>query len=108
MRHNWRNSTPAVVRRHMRKHAFRFGVAAAAGAALSVALLAQGQGIGSKDVLDGFANPARWLTNAGDYTGQRHSPLKQITPSNASQLAPQWTFQTGGVTGQFEATPIVV
>ena len=51
---------------------------------------------------------ARWLTNAGDYSGQRHSPLKQITPANASQLAPQWTFQTGGVTGQFEATPIVV
>src|SRR4051812_12977798 len=92
----------------MRKTAFGFGGAAAAGAALSVSLLAQSQGITGKDILDGFANPARWLTNAGDYSGQRHSPLKQITPANAAQLAPQWTFQTGGVTGQFEATPIVV
>jgi len=95
----------------MRKAVILFGAAAVAGAALSAALLAQGQGgqgVSSKDVLDGFANPARWLTNAGDYTGQRHSPLKQITPANASQLAPQWTFQTGGVTGQFEATPIVI
>jgi alcohol dehydrogenase (cytochrome c) len=92
----------------MRKTAFSFGAAVAAGVALSVSLLAQSQGITSRDILDGFANPARWLTNAGDYTGQRHSPLKQITPANAAQLAPQWTFQTPGVTGQFEATPIVV
>jgi alcohol dehydrogenase (cytochrome c) len=91
----------------MRKTAFRVAAAAIAGAALSLSLAAQGQGITTKDILDGFANPARWLTNAGDYSGQRHSPLKQITPANASQLAPQWTFQTG-VTGQFEATPIVL
>src|SRR5262245_46572645 len=95
-----------TIRRHMRKTALTLGAAVAAGAALSVTLLAQGQGITSKDILDGFANPARWLTNAGDYTGQRHSPLKQITPSNASQLAPQWTFQTGAVSGQFAAAPI--
>ena len=57
------------------------------------------QGISSKDLLDGFANPSRWLTYSGDYSGRRHSPLTQITPSNASQLAAQWTFQTG-VAGQ--------
>ena len=60
----------------------------------------QGQGpatgITSKDLLDGLANPSRWLTYSGDYTGQRFSPLAQITPANAAQLAPQWTF--------FEAT----
>ena len=65
------------------------------------------QGISSKDLLDGFANPARWLTYSGDYSGRRHSPLTQITPANASQLAAQWTFQTG-VAGKFEATPIVL
>ena len=39
--------------------------------------------------------------------GQRLSPLTQITPANASQLAAQWTFQTG-VVNKFEATPIVI
>jgi alcohol dehydrogenase (cytochrome c) len=65
----------------------------------------EAQGISSKDLLDGFANPARWLTYSGDYSGRRHSPLTQITPANVSQLSAQWTFQTG-VAGKFEATPI--
>src|SRR3954469_24369913 len=65
------------------------------------------QQITSKDVSDGFANPARWLSYSGDYTGQRFSPLKQITAANVEQLAAQWTFQTG-VNNKFEATPIVI
>ena len=69
--------------------------------------LASMQGITNKDILDGLANGARWLTHSGDYTGQRHSPLTQITPANVGQLAAQWTFQTG-VLGKFEATPIVI
>src|SRR5438477_9049642 len=77
---------------------------------LTIASL-QGQGpatgITSKDLLDGLANPSRWLTYSGDYTGQRFSPLTQITPANATQLAPQWTFQTN-VVNKFEATPLVV
>ena len=48
-----------------------------------------------QDLLEGYKNPARWLTFSGDYSGQRHSPLKQITPDNAHRLAAQWTFQTG-------------
>ena len=47
----------------------------------------------SQDHLDGLKHPSRWLTYSGDYTGRRHSPLKQITPANASRLAAQWTFQ---------------
>jgi alcohol dehydrogenase (cytochrome c) len=66
------------------------------------------QDISTKDVLDGLANPARWLSYSGDYTGQRHSPLTQITPANASRLSPQWTFQTGITGHKFEATPIVI
>ena len=65
------------------------------------------QNITDKDLLGGLSNPARWLTVSGDYTGQRHSPLKQITPANAGQLAAQWTFQAN-VPGKFEATPIVI
>jgi len=74
-----------------------------------VSLQAQspGPGITSKDLLDGLANASRWLTYSGDYTGQRFSPLTQITPANAAQLAPQWTFQTN-VVNKFEATPLVV
>ncbi len=67
--------------------------------------------ITTKDLVAGLTNPARWLTYSGDYTGQRHSPLKQITPANVAQLSPQWIFQTAVTTGfrtQFEATPIVI
>jgi alcohol dehydrogenase (cytochrome c) len=35
-------------------------------------------GVSDRDILDGLKNPERWLTYSGDYTGQRHSPLKQI------------------------------
>jgi alcohol dehydrogenase (cytochrome c) len=80
--------------------------------ALAGALVAQQEvSITDKDLLAGLSNPARWLTYSGDYTGQRHSPLKQITPANAGQLTAQWTFQTSVTTGfttKFEATPIVV
>src|SRR4249920_2461176 len=65
------------------------------------------QSITGKDLLDGLANPSRWLTHSGDYSGHRFSPLTQITPANVDQLAAQWTFQTG-VVNKFEATPIVI
>ena len=72
-----------------------------------LALGAQQNGVTNKDLLDGLSNSSRWLTYSGDYSGRRHSPLTQITPTNAGQLTAQWTFQTG-ITGKFEATPIVV
>src|SRR5258707_6665180 len=65
------------------------------------------QTITSKDLLDGLANPSRWLTHSGDYYGQRFSPLTQITPATVGQLAAQWTFQSG-VNNKFEASPIVI
>src|SRR2546425_9025798 len=68
---------------------------------------AASRAITSQDLLDGLKNPSRWLTYSGDYTGQRHSPLTQITPSNVAQLSVQWAFQTGAV-GKFEAVPIVI
>src|SRR5436190_13223360 len=65
--------------------------------------------ITSQDLLNGFKNPG-WLMYSGDYSGQRHSPLKQITPDNVKRLAAQWTFQTETMArGRgFEATPLVV
>ena len=51
----------------------------------------------AQDLLDGLKHPGRWLTYSGDYTGRRHSPLKQITPDNVARLAAQWTFQAEGM-----------
>jgi alcohol dehydrogenase (cytochrome c) len=33
-----------------------------------------------------------WPTYHGDYTGQRHSRLTQITPANVHQLTLAWAF----------------
>ena len=65
------------------------------------------QTITTQDLLDGLKNPTRWLTYSGDYTGQRHSPLIQITPENVQKLGAAWVFQTN-LSGKFEATPIVI
>jgi alcohol dehydrogenase (cytochrome c) len=62
-------------------------------------------------LLAGLQDPSRWLTFSGSYTGQRHSPLKQVTPKNVSGLARQWVFQTDipGFPGRgIETSPIVV
>src|SRR5215510_9492 len=66
--------------------------------------------ITSQDLLKGLTNPSAWLTYSGDYSGQRHSPLKQITPENAHRLSAQWTFQTETMArGRgFEATPLLI
>jgi len=60
-------------------------------------LVAQPNGgpvVTNQDLLNGFKDPTRWLTYAGDYSGQEHSPLTQISPANVKTLAPRWTFQT--------------
>jgi alcohol dehydrogenase (cytochrome c) len=48
-----------------------------------------------------------WPTYHGDYSGQRHSRLTQITPANVHQLTLAWTFQTGQTAG-IKSTPILV
>jgi alcohol dehydrogenase (cytochrome c) len=66
-------------------------------------------GVTWQDLLQGYKNPSRWITYSGDYTGQRHSPLTQITPANAHRLTAKWTFQTGVVPRRgFEGTPLAV
>jgi PQQ-dependent dehydrogenase (methanol/ethanol family) len=47
-----------------------------------------------------------WLTYAGDYAGQRHSPLRQITSANAESLVSSWVYHVDGAT-HLEATPLV-
>jgi alcohol dehydrogenase (cytochrome c) len=63
--------------------------------------------VSTQDLLNGLKDPTKWLTYGGDYNGQRHSPLTQITPENVNQLTAQWTFQTG-VLGSFQTTPLVL
>jgi len=54
-----------------------------------------------------LAPPAdSWLTYHGDYTGQRHSKLAQITPANVHQLGLAWAFETNQ-TQAIKATPIL-
>jgi alcohol dehydrogenase (cytochrome c) len=48
-----------------------------------------------------------WPTYHGDYSGQRHSRLTQITPANVHQLTLAWAFQTNQPQ-QIKATPILV
>jgi alcohol dehydrogenase (cytochrome c) len=51
--------------------------------------------------------PDSWPTYHGDYSGQHHSRLAQITPANVSQITLAWAFQTNQ--GQsIKATPILV
>ena len=48
----------------------------------------------TQDLLDGLKHPARWLTYSGDYTGRRHSPLKQIT--RGQRAAPRGAVDVPG------------
>jgi alcohol dehydrogenase (cytochrome c) len=63
----------------------------------------------SQDLVDGLKNPSRWLSYSGDYTGRRHSPLKQITPGNVGKLSLQWMFQAEGmaIARGFESIPLM-
>jgi alcohol dehydrogenase (cytochrome c) len=93
------------------KHLIRTIVIAAAamGSVLVLAQEAATPGVTWQDLLQGYKNPSRWITYSGDYTGQRHSPLTQITPANAHRLTAKWTFQTGVVPRRgFEGTPLAV
>jgi alcohol dehydrogenase (cytochrome c) len=78
----------------------------------TVAVEARGRaeaGVTYQDLLAGYRTATSWPTFSGDYSGQRHSPLLQITPENVHRLAARWTFQTGIVPRRgFEGTPLIV
>ena len=48
-----------------------------------------------------------WLSYNGDYTGQRHSALREITAKNVGSLRAQWVFHAPN-SGSLEVTPVVV
>src|SRR5215471_17202735 len=51
--------------------------------------------------------PGEWPTYDGQLSGNRHSPLNQITAANVSQLAPRWIFTIPNAR-RLEVTPLVV
>ena len=61
--------------------------------ALACCALAMAQGTDPSTLLKPSVDS--WPTYHGDYTGQRHSRLTQITPDNVHQLTLAWAFQTG-------------
>ncbi|MEO8259661.1 MAG: acido-empty-quinoprotein group A [Acidobacteriota bacterium] len=48
-----------------------------------------------------------WPTYHGDYSGQHHSRLTEITPDNVHRMTLAWAFQTNAAQ-QIKATPILV
>ena len=61
------------------------------------------QNVDPKELLNPPADT--WLTYHGEYNGQRHSKLNQITPENVGQLKQLWRFQAAQA---IKASPIVV
>lgn len=51
--------------------------------------------------------PDSWPTYHGDYSGQRHVHLTQITPQNVSDLTLAWAFQTNQP-AQIKSSPLLV
>src|SRR4051812_8906658 len=51
--------------------------------------------------------PDSWPTYHGDYSGQHHSRLAQITSDNVKQITLSWAFNTGQ-TQQIKAPPALV
>lgn len=48
-----------------------------------------------------------WPGYNGDYSGRRHSPLKQITPRNVKALGLAWAFQTNQI-ATIKSSPLLV
>src|SRR5688500_8160030 len=80
----------------------------AVGTALVVGQESARSAVTFQQLRQGYRDATQWISFSGDYSGQRHSPLTQITPENAHRLAAQWTFQTGIIPRRgFEGTPLV-
>src|SRR6266571_1681790 len=82
---------------------------------LAAAATAAGQTVTFQDLRNGLKDPTRWLMYSGDLTGQRHSPLTQLTPANVNRLSAQWTFQTDvspimstGRSGGLQSVPLAL
>jgi alcohol dehydrogenase (cytochrome c) len=73
-------------------------------ALLPCALLAQ---VSSERLLRAADEPRNWLTYSGTYLSQRYSQLRQVTPTNVTDLEIKWVFQAQSLQS-FSATPLVI
>lgn len=80
-------------------------------AAVAVSTAVQAQDVTPARLLSAAAEPGNWLLYHGDYDGQRHSDLTQITTNNVAELELKWIWQSrsrDGSSEKFEATPLYV
>ena len=71
------------------------------------ALMVNGAAFANEELIKMSKNPKDWVMPAGNYSSQRFTELKQITPSNVKHLVPAWTFSTGVLRGH-EGGPLVI
>ncbi len=71
------------------------------------ALMVCGAASANEELIQMSKNPKDWVMPSGNYSGQRFTELKQITPSNVKHLVPAWTFSTGVLRGH-EGGPLVI
>src|SRR6185436_1321400 len=62
--------------------------------------------ITAEKLLQAQNDASTWLMYGKNYSGWRHSDLRQINTTNVQRLVPAWQFQTG-IPGKFEASPLV-
>jgi alcohol dehydrogenase (cytochrome c) len=69
-----------------------------------------GAQVSSDRIAKSASEPQNWLTYSGNYNGNRHSTLSQITPDNVKNLELQWVSQvlSRGNSDKWEASPLVV
>src|ERR1700740_1320729 len=86
---------------------FRFVILVAAAILLNRAgsRMSAAQDLDSATLLHPSADS--WPGYHGDYTGERHSRLTQITPSNVPSLALAWAVQTNQ-TAPIKSSPLLV
>jgi quinoprotein glucose dehydrogenase/quinate dehydrogenase (quinone) len=51
----------------------------------------------SRSLTEVVSNPTAWTAFGGDQSGSRFTTANLITPANAGQLEPAWTFRTGEI-----------
>ena len=72
-------------------------------ASVTVALVAQQQGLDPKDILKPLSDS--WPTYSGDYSARRYSALKQINQANVKNLSLAWTTAVTAGPGTVAVAP---
>jgi alcohol dehydrogenase (cytochrome c) len=86
--------------------AYLSGLATDPNSKATLALGNLGPGVPFADVAQ--PKPGSWPTYDGNLSGNRFSPLNQITAANVQRLAPQWIFPIPSAPRALEVTPVVV